>query len=290
MDDIWCTLMLTNYVFAVLPASALWFSSSYRCTCASVTLRPNYSHFCWMFYCHSSYNSIRVIFEDETGTNTKESKVHALLRHAKCSHANSICGVCEWVKEKCREGEESLAWQKTPPSPLYSLLQPLEVIVCYRSSLKPVVIPVCARRRHCAGLHVCLFIDYSVRVSNRDFSAVLLSLWPCLPNSIFLPLATFMHTKVHSGPFFFWHAFCFHTALLYLCVFTQCDTTFHWSFPLITNFTSVFHVFPPFSTYVSRQRFLLESILFALIPFDELFWVFFLSNRYERHRSCLIWM
>lgn len=115
LDDMWCMFMFTNYVFAVLPASVLWFCGSNRCTCARVTLLPGSSHFGRMFYCHNSYNSVRVIFEDETETNTKESKVHASVRHANCSHANST------VVRVCREGEESLAGQKTTP-PSLSLL------------------------------------------------------------------------------------------------------------------------------------------------------------------------
>lgn len=149
VDDMWCMFMFTNYVFAVLPASALWFSGSNRCTCARVTLLPSSSRFCRMFHCHHSYNSAGVISEDERETNTKESKVHASVRHANCSHANST------VVRVCREEEESLAGQKKTlfsVSPLYSLLQPLEVIVCHCSSLKPVVIPEHVCRRFCVLL------------------------------------------------------------------------------------------------------------------------------------------
>lgn len=126
-----------------------------------------------MLYCWSSYNSVRVIFEDETGTNTEESKVHDWVRHAICSHANSICGACEREMEGEQQGEESSSWQ-TVPTPFlclssviiaaatggHSLLLHRLEAICYSCAF--VFVCVCA----CVDPYMCfsLFIDCSVSV------------------------------------------------------------------------------------------------------------------------------
>lgn len=120
-DDTWCMFMFTNYVFAVLLAVLLCFESLaltavHVVVSACVPANPS----AVMLYCWSSYNSVRVIFEDETGTNTEESKVHDWVRHAICSHANSICGACEREMEGEQQGEESSSWQ-TVPTPFLCL-------------------------------------------------------------------------------------------------------------------------------------------------------------------------
>lgn len=108
MNDAWCMFMFSNDVFAALLACLLWFPRFSSCTFDSAP-PPSHSFRLHCTFYRRGYSNSVTVFEEETVTNTEESKPLQTWkqRDSKCvragAHTASVRHVRYWTAVSCRQ-------------------------------------------------------------------------------------------------------------------------------------------------------------------------------------------